>query len=179
MIVFDRDRLERRELIDAGVVHEHVNLAERGDRFGDEPGNIRRFGDAGLDRDGLAAEVGDLLHDTIRALAAGSVVDDDRRAFGGEMAGDGSADALGGAGDDGNFTREGLTGGGIHDGMGLVFDSVEWNERKIQERSSAVSAETSSTRAMRMKLTVSMAKGVRYLWIQPTWWAPASHRRAP
>ena len=64
------------------------------------------LGDVGLHGDGLASGGGDLRDDLVGAGLAGGVVDDDRRAFGGEVLGDGGADAFGGSGDDGDFPCE-------------------------------------------------------------------------
>jgi hypothetical protein len=59
-----------------------------------------------LDRDGPAAGGGDIGDDLIGAGFAGCVVNDDGRAGGGELFGDGGADTFGGTGDEGGFTRE-------------------------------------------------------------------------
>ena len=55
---------------------------------------------------GLAAGGGDVGDDAVGAALARGVVDDDRGAGGGELAGDLGADALGGSGDDGDFPGE-------------------------------------------------------------------------
>ena len=54
---------------------------------------------------GLAARAGDFGDDLVRARFAGSVIDDNRRAFRRQMVGDGRADAFGRARDDRDFTR--------------------------------------------------------------------------
>ena len=56
--------------------------------------------------DGFAAGGGDGGDDGLGAGLAGGVIDDDGCAFGGEGLCDGGADALGGAGDDRDFTCE-------------------------------------------------------------------------
>ena len=100
------DLFERREFIDARVVHEHVQLAEGFLGFGEQTFDVRLFGDVALHGDRLAARAGDFGDDLVRARFAGSVIDDDRRAFRREMLGDGRADAFGRARDDRDFARE-------------------------------------------------------------------------
>ena len=98
------DLLERRHLVDAGVVDQDVEMAVSLDGGVDDGLGVGGLGDVALDGDGLAAGGGDGLDDLVGAGLAGGVVDDDGRAVGGQRLGDGGADALGGAGDDGDFS---------------------------------------------------------------------------
>ena len=49
------DGLERRELVNAGVVHQHVELSVGGLGLGEETFDVVRFGDVGLHGDRFAA----------------------------------------------------------------------------------------------------------------------------
>ena len=53
------------------------------------------FRDVGLHRDGLGRLADDLGNDAVGPFLAGGVVDDNGRALGGQMLGDGGADPLG------------------------------------------------------------------------------------
>src|SRR6188768_2434601 len=106
LVMFDRDGLEGRELVDARVVHEDVEPAKGGLGFGDEAGDVSGLGDVALNGDGLAAGGLDLGDDRIGTSFAGGIVNDDGRTGGGEVLGDGGADALGGTGDEGYFIGE-------------------------------------------------------------------------
>src|SRR6188768_3905215 len=96
LVMFDRDGLERLELVDARVVHEDVEPAEGGLGFGDEAGDVSGLGDVALNGDGLAAGGDDLGDNLVSTGLAGGIVDDDGSSGGGEVLGDGGADALGG-----------------------------------------------------------------------------------
>ena len=88
-----------------GVVDEDVEAAKADLGRGRQRRGIRWPGDVGVDEDGLAAG-GD---DAVAHLGAASIVDvadDDRGAMFGEQLGRGGADAVGGAGDEGDFVRE-------------------------------------------------------------------------
>ena len=104
--MFVGDVFQRAEFVDARVVHENVELAERLLRFGEQAVNVHLLGNVALHGNGLAARAGDFGDDLVRAGLAGSVIDDDRRAFRREMSGDGSADAFGCARDDGDLACE-------------------------------------------------------------------------
>ena len=104
--VLGRDVFERGKLIDARVVDEDVELVELVLRFGEQPLDVGRVGDVGLNGHRLAAILRDLADDAVGGFLAGGVVDDDGRAFGREMPGDGCADSLRGAGDDGHFAEK-------------------------------------------------------------------------
>ena len=100
------DGFEWAEFVNARVIDENIRRGGRRlfDGFGDEPGQWRPFRHVALHGDGFAAVRGDGADDLVRAGFAGCVIDDDRRAFGGEGLCDGCADAFGRAGDDGDFT---------------------------------------------------------------------------
>ena len=102
--VLRRDGFEGRELVDAGVVDQDVELAEGLDGGVDDGLRVGGLGDVSVDGDGLAAGLGDGVDDGVGAGLAGGVVDDDGGARGGEGLGDGGSDALGGAGNDGDFS---------------------------------------------------------------------------
>ena len=95
--------LDRPELVDSRVVHQHIELAVRLFRLGEEPLDVGLLADVGLHGDGFAAlgpDVGDHL---VRALFAAGVIDHYLRALGGEMLRDRRPDAFGCAGDDGDL----------------------------------------------------------------------------
>jgi hypothetical protein len=75
--MFLGDLFERREFVDARVVHENVNRAERLIGFGEQAGDVRLLGNVRLSGDGLATRAGDFGDDPVRARFAGSVIDDD------------------------------------------------------------------------------------------------------
>ena len=97
---------QRRELIDAGIVDQNVELAIGFARFREEMLDISGFSDIALDRDGLAALGSDGRDRFVSAFLAGSVIDDDLRAFRRQMLGDGRANALGCTSDDRDFSFE-------------------------------------------------------------------------
>ena len=98
----DREFLDRRDVLDAGIVDEHVDRAERLLGGLDHVGDLGRLGHVGGRIDRLDAEIlldaGALLLD--RGLVA-EAVDHHVGAVLGEGAGDAEADAGGRAGDDG------------------------------------------------------------------------------
>src|SRR4029079_18228390 len=98
--------LKRRELIDAGIVDEHVERAEGFFCLVEQPPHVGGLRYIGLNRDGLAALAGDVGDDAICALLAGGVIDDHRGARGGEPFGDSCAYAFRGAGHDCYLTRQ-------------------------------------------------------------------------
>ena len=104
VVVLFGNAFERRELVNACVVHEHIELAERLFRFRKETIDVRLLRDIRLYRDGPAAVLRNLTNDPIRSLFAGRVVDDHRRAFRGQLFGDLGADALGCSCDDRHFS---------------------------------------------------------------------------
>src|SRR5207247_456998 len=68
--------------------------------------NVSLLRDVGLHGDSFAAVTRDFADDLVRSRLAGSVIHDDRRAFGGQVLRDGSADAFGCAGDDSDLAGE-------------------------------------------------------------------------
>ena len=94
MEVFRGNRFEGRELVNAGVIHQNVQLSIRSLGLGEEARDVPRFGDVGLDGDGLAAFLSDARDHGIGAGLAGGVIDNDRRAFRSEMLSDRSADSF-------------------------------------------------------------------------------------
>jgi hypothetical protein len=100
------DVFNRKKLIDAGIVHEDIEMPVGFFSFGEEAGNVGFLGDIRLDGDSLAALGGDLVDDLVRAGLAGGVVDDNRSALGRQMFRNGRADAFGCAGDYRDLARE-------------------------------------------------------------------------
>lgn len=92
------------------IGHDDVNLAEARDGGVDEGCDGLELGDVGLYGEGaVRADEGD---EGVGGGGVGEVVDDDGGAVGGEAEGDGFADAVGGAGDEGDFAGEGHGGRG-------------------------------------------------------------------
>ena len=83
------------------VGHDDVDLAEAGDGRGDELVDGGEVGHVGLHGEGAVGP--DLGDQGGGRGGVGVVVDDDRGAVSGEAEGDGFADAVGGAGDEGDF----------------------------------------------------------------------------
>jgi hypothetical protein len=98
--VFFSDRLERCQVVDACVVDQDVELAERGLRFGEHTVTVRLLRDVRLNLDCLPAAAGYFGDYLVCARLAGGVVDDHGSAFGREIYGDGCSDAFGCACDD-------------------------------------------------------------------------------
>ena len=92
--------------VHAGVVHQDVDRPEMACRFGEQVLDIRGLCDVALDRDGLAAGAGDVVHDFVRDVPAARVVHDNGSTLGRQLAGDLRADPFGGAGDDRDFLRQ-------------------------------------------------------------------------
>ena len=92
--VFGIDRLQGGKLIDAGVVHEDVELAERLLRLGEEAANVVGPGNVGLHCDGFAVRLPDAVDDRLRAGLAGGVIDHDRRAGRRQVLGNRRTDAF-------------------------------------------------------------------------------------
>ena len=106
MEVLGRDLLDRSELVDARVVDQDVEPAERLLRLGEQPPDVGLPGHVRLHGDGLAPLAGDLGDDAVGPLLAGRVVDDDRRPFGRQVLRDRRPDPLGRARDDRDLARE-------------------------------------------------------------------------
>ena len=103
-----RDGLERRELVDARVVDEDVDRAERLDGLGDHAFHVFGIGQVAVDGDGFATLGDDGGDHAVGGLFAGAVVDGNRRTLGGEPSRDFGTDAFGCAGYERNFAFESL-----------------------------------------------------------------------
>ena len=95
--MFLGDLFEREKFINARVVHENVEPAKGFLRLGEQTFNVRFLRNVRLHCDSFSARAGNFTDDLVRSRFAGSVIDDDGCAFGGQMSGDGRADAFGGA----------------------------------------------------------------------------------
>ena len=73
------DRLQRRKLIDAGIVHEDVELSERLLRLGEEVASVLGLGDVGLHGDGFPTRLPNALDDCLCPGLAGGLIDHDGR----------------------------------------------------------------------------------------------------
>src|SRR5207253_631630 len=92
-----------RPALDAGIVHEDIDLAELRDGFPDDPPVIGGTAQVALHRDGPAAELLNRLECLLRALADHPIVYYDIRALLGEANGDRLANALAASGHEGYF----------------------------------------------------------------------------
>ena len=92
--VFGRDAIQRRELVEARIVDEDVDRAERLDGLGHHLFHMVGVGKIAMDGDGLAALAGDGSHHTLSGLLAGAVVDGNGGALRGEADRDLGADPL-------------------------------------------------------------------------------------
>ena len=106
--MFGRDALQRRELVDARIVDENVDRAERLDGLGDHFFHMPGVGQIAMDGDGFAALADDGGDHALGGLLAGAVVDGNRRALSGEPGGDFGADAFGCAGHQRHFAFKSL-----------------------------------------------------------------------
>ncbi len=84
MELFFRDRLDRREGVDTGIVDQDVEAAESLDGRGDDPLRIGFLRYVAAHGNGLATCLGNGRNDLVRVGFARRIVDDDRSAFGGE-----------------------------------------------------------------------------------------------
>lgn len=98
--------LDRRELVDTGVVDQHVEATESLHSGLDHALGLVGLGHVPLHRDGLAAGLGDGLDQGVRPGLARYVVHHYRGAFRRKRLGDARADALGGPGDHRDFACE-------------------------------------------------------------------------
>ena len=74
--------------------------------------------------DGFAAGAGYFSDNFVRVRLTGGVIDDDRRAFVGELFGDACADAFGRTGDNGDFAGEFLCKVCAHVSFGLFAECL-------------------------------------------------------
>jgi hypothetical protein len=84
----------RQKVIDAGIVDQNVQPAERLLRLCEDFFHIRRLCDIAAHGDRFAALGINVRNDTISAVLARGIVDDDRRAFRREPFGDSRANAF-------------------------------------------------------------------------------------
>src|SRR5882724_11661221 len=104
--MFLRNAFERKEFINARVIYENVELAKGFFGFGEEAFDVRLLRYVRLHANRLAALGGDFTDAFVRSGFAGSVIDDDRGALGGELFRYRSADAFGCASNDGYFAGQ-------------------------------------------------------------------------
>src|SRR5206468_7085829 len=103
--VLRSDLEEGLRLGDAGVVDEHVDLAERADRVGHEPLDRGMLPDVAGRSERAPSEAARLAGGLFRALAV-EIGDRDVRSFAGERESDRLADAAAGSGDECDLTLE-------------------------------------------------------------------------
>ncbi len=105
--VLGREVLHRRDMLDAGIVHQNVRAAEAGGRELHHRLDLVGPGHVGGGVHRLHAEIGfDLGAFCLDGLGRAEAVDHDIRAFGGQRPGYGQADAAGRARYDGGFSFE-------------------------------------------------------------------------
>ena len=98
-------------LEDRGIVDEQGQRAEKGGGAGDQRGALGTPGEVGLENFGVAALAADAGTHRPGPGGVGAIVNDDGISFHGQREGDGRADAVPGAGDEGNgagLIRNGL-----------------------------------------------------------------------
>jgi hypothetical protein len=106
--LLDREVLDRRDELDAGVVDQDVHRAERLLGVGDHAGDLGWLGHVGGGVPGLDLEVGlDPGALGLDVLGFAEAVDGDVRPLRGQGPGDGETDPAGGPGDDGGLRGEG------------------------------------------------------------------------
>ena len=155
MELFLRHRFEWLEFVDAGVVHQDVDLPECLLRGGEQPLDVRLLRDISLHRDCLAAALRDLVDDAIGVAFRAGVVNDHRRAFRGQLSGDIGADSFRAAGNDGDFAREFLCG---HAHKVKRMDGAERLRRGWSFRSSKRTRRISSSGSANNSVLCSMAR---------------------
>jgi hypothetical protein len=92
--------------VDAGVVHEDVEMAELFQNFLGHAEGVRVIADVGLRQHRLAPHLLDVLHDVTRRSLARHVVHRDVSAFLGECERDGAPDSARASGDERGATLE-------------------------------------------------------------------------
>ena len=101
-----RDRLDRGEPVDAGIVDEHIDQPERASCLGEQALDISGLRNIALDRSGLAAIAGDLRDYLLRAVPARRVIHQDGSACGRQLPRNLGSDSLRSTGDNGNLVRK-------------------------------------------------------------------------
>ena len=97
------DLFDRGKLIDAGIVHQHVERAEGLCGVVEQPLHVGRFGDIALQRDGFTALGGNFGNDPLGAILAGRIIHHHCCACGTQAFGDAGPDTLRRTGDDSYF----------------------------------------------------------------------------
>ena len=97
------DVFEGRELVNARIVHQDVELAIGLLGLCKEALDVSSLGDVSLNGNGFAAVGDDFSNDLVRAGFAGCVIDHDGGSLGRETLGDAGSNTLGGSSDDGDF----------------------------------------------------------------------------
>ena len=103
MEVLGCDRLQRQELVNAGIVHQDVELPVNALHFAEKARNVRSLRDVTLHRDGLPALIRDAFHHSISAGLAAGIIDHDGCAFRSQMLRNGCSDTFRSACDNRNF----------------------------------------------------------------------------
>jgi hypothetical protein len=92
--VLGRNAIQRRELVEPGIVDEGVDRAKCLHGFGHHRFHMAGVGEIAVHGNGFAALSGSLRDHALGRLFAGAVVDGDRRTLGGEANRDLGADPL-------------------------------------------------------------------------------------
>ena len=82
------------KFVNAGVIDQGVDFAERFLRFSEEPLDFRLLRDVASDRDGFSAPLTNFVHHAIGVLFRRSVVNNNRSAFRRELFRDSGADSF-------------------------------------------------------------------------------------
>jgi hypothetical protein len=121
----DREFLDRRDMLDAGIVHQDVESAVGFDRRFDHFRDLRRLGHVGRRMDGVHGVVrGQLRGGLGDLLPVAEAVEHHRRAVRGERAGDGESDAAGRSGDERDLAFQRARGVEVADRSGNVHGGV-------------------------------------------------------
>lgn len=118
---------DRQKLVDAGIVDENIQATEGALSFGEDAGYFLRFCYIALNGDGFATLLVDPLNYGIGAGLAACVGDDNGCAFFGKMLRNGSANSLGGSGDDRDLPVQ-----FAHNTPSTANVSLLWMERPIR-----------------------------------------------
>lgn len=126
IVIFLRDVLLGAEDFGAGIGDDDVDAAEVREGLGEERGDLRDFGDVGLDGDRFAAVGFNLRDNFVGRCRAVGVVDDNGGAAFAELDGDACAETAAGAGDQGDAAVEA--------GVGVLHDAWWESGRGIVDR---------------------------------------------
>ena len=98
--LLDRELIDRRHVLNTGVVDEDVDATEDIAGMGDERFDFDNLGEVGAVEDGLDAEIiYEGLADSFDFAGYAQAIEDDIGPIGGKTAGDAKPDATGGPGD--------------------------------------------------------------------------------